>query len=490
MQYNSTRNHKQTASPAEAVLRGIAPDGGLYLCDPATLPLDPAEMLQKDFAGMAEAVLVRLLPDYTPEMLRPMIAAAYGKFDTADITPLVMVGDYHVLELFHGPTCAFKDVALSLLPYLITGAKQLLNDKAKTVILTATSGDTGKAALEGFCDVTSTSIVVFYPKDGVSKIQERQMVTQRGKNVSVAAVRGNFDDAQTGVKHIFAEVKPTEKAELSSANSINIGRLAPQVVYYFRSYADLCRMGRVKVGDKVDFAVPTGNFGDILAGYFARELGLPVGRLVCASNANNVLTEFLRTGRYDRNRPFYKTVSPSMDILVSSNLERLLYLMSGDAALVAQLMAQLKETGVYQVPDALLEKMQSVFWSGCCDDAATKAAIGRLWKEQRYLADTHTAVAWQVAQDYKAACADHNPVVVLSTASPYKFPAAVLEGLGEQPEDDEFAVMERLHALTGVPVPPNLASLRQQAVRHRDVIDREDMLAYVLKKAGEPVWSE
>ena len=211
MQYNSTRNHKQTASPAEAVLRGIAPDGGLYLCDPATLPLDPAEMLQKDFAGMAEAVLVRLLPDYTPEMLRPMIAAAYGKFDTADITPLVMVGDYHVLELFHGPTCAFKDIALSLLPYLITGAKQLRNDKAKTVILTATSGDTGKAALEGFCDVTSTSIVVFYPKGGVSKIQERQMVTQRGKNVSVAAVRGNFDDAQTGVKHIFAEVKPTEK---------------------------------------------------------------------------------------------------------------------------------------------------------------------------------------------------------------------------------------------------------------------------------------
>ena len=326
-------------------------------------------------------------------------------------------------------------------------------------------------------------------------MQQRQMESQLGRNVCVCAVRGNFDDAQTGVKEIFAAVERQKLLEgkgvrLSSANSINIGRLAPQVVYYFRAYADLCRMGRVKVGDKVDFAVPTGNFGDILAGYFARELGLPVGRLVCASNANNVLTEFLRTGRYDRNRPFYKTVSPSMDILVSSNLERLLYLMSGDAALVAQLMAQLKETGVYQVPDALLEKMQSVFWSGCCDDAATKAAIGRLWKEQRYLADTHTAVAWQVAQDYKAACADHNPVVVLSTASPYKFPAAVLEGLGEQPEDDEFAVMERLHALTGVPVPPNLASLRQQAVRHRDVIDREDMLAYVLKKAGEPVWSE
>ena len=297
MQYNSTRNHKQTASPAEAVLRGIAPDGGLYLCDPAALPLDPAEMLQKDFAGMAEAVLVRLLPDYTPEMLRPMIAAAYGKFDTADITPLVMVGDYHVLELFHGPTCAFKDVALSLLPYLITGAKQLLNDKAKTVILTATSGDTGKAALEGFCDVTSTSIVVFYPKDGVSKIQERQMVTQRGKNVSVAAVRGNFDDAQTGVKHIFAEVKPTEKAELSSANSINIGRLAPQIIYYWYAWATLCRTGKINPTEPVNFSVPTGNFGDILAGYFAKCMGLPVDKLLCASNANNVLTEFLTTGR-------------------------------------------------------------------------------------------------------------------------------------------------------------------------------------------------
>ena len=240
----------------------------------------------------------------------------------------------------------------------------------------------------------------------------------------------------------------------------------------------------------MDFAVPTGNFGDILAGYFARELGLPVGRLVCASNANNVLTDFLRTGCYDRNRPFYKTVSPSMDILVSSNLERLLYLMSGDAALVAELMAQLKEKGVYQVPEALLEKIQSVFWSGCCDDTATKAAIGQLWSQHHYLADTHTAVAWQVAQDYKAADPDHYPVVVLSTASPYKFPAAVLEGLGEQPEADEFAVMERLHALTGVPIPSHLANLRQQTVRHRDVIDREDMLPYVLRKAGEAVWSK
>ena len=497
MEYQSTRNPELHATAAQAVLQGLAPDGGLYTMPSlAQVKLDWQAVLQLDTLSMAREILAALLPSYDKEEMNKLVHAAYaGKFETSDLTPTVSVGEDAVLELFRGPTSAFKDVALSMLPRLMTAAREKCGVEDEILILTATSGDTGKAAMAGFQDVPGTKIIVFYPYGGVSAVQQRQMESQLGRNVCVCAVRGNFDDAQTGVKEIFAAVERQKLLEgkgvrLSSANSINIGRLAPQVVYYFRAYADLCRMGRVKVGDKVDFAVPTGNFGDILAGYFARELGLPVGRLVCASNANNVLTEFLRTGRYDRNRPFYKTVSPSMDILVSSNLERLLYLMSGDAALVAQLMAQLKETGVYQVPDALLEKMQSVFWSGCCDDAATKAAIGRLWKEQRYLADTHTAVAWQVAQDYKATCADHNPVVVLSTASPYKFPAAVLEGLGEQPEDDEFAVMERLHALTGVPVPPNLASLRQQAVRHRDVIDREDMLAYVLKKAGEPVWSE
>lgn len=486
MQYNSTRNHKQTASPAEAVLRGIAPDGGLYLCDPATLPLDPAEMLQKDFAGMAEAVLVRLLPDYTPEMLRPMIAAAYGKFDTADITPLVMVGDYHVLELFHGPTCAFKDVALSLLPYLITGAKQLLNDKAKTVILTATSGDTGKAALEGFCDVTSTSIVVFYPKDGVSKIQERQMVTQRGKNVSVAAVRGNFDDAQTGVKHIFAKVKPTEKAELSSANSINIGRLAPQIIYYWYAWATLCRAGKINPTEPVNFSVPTGNFGDILAGYFAKCMGLPVGKLLCASNANNVLTEFLTTGRYDRRRPFYKTSSPSMDILVSSNLERLLFLLSqGDAARVAAYMRSLREEGVYRVDDALLARLQAKFSCGCCDDEQTEETIGRVWREYGYLMDTHTAIAWHVADEYARESGSEAPLVVLSTASPYKFPAAVLHAIGGDASGDEFGLMQRLHVATGVPVPRALAQLADKPVLHRDCVDRDRMQTYVNGKVAE-----
>lgn len=481
MQYNSTRNHKQTASPAEAVLRGIAPDGGLYLCDPATLPLDPAEMLQKDFAGMAEAVLVRLLPDYTPEMLRPMIAAAYGKFDTADITPLVMVGDYHVLELFHGPTCAFKDVALSLLPYLITGAKQLLNDKTKTVILTATSGDTGKAALEGFCDVTSTSIVVFYPKDGVSKIQERQMVTQRGKNVSVAAVRGNFDDAQTGVKHIFAELKPTEKAELSSANSINIGRLAPQIIYYWYAWATLCRAGKINPTEPVNFSVPTGNFGDILAGYFAKCMGLPVGKLLCASNANNVLTEFLTTGRYDRRRPFYKTSSPSMDILVSSNLERLLYLASGgDAKMVAEKMQELDGQGWYQIGDTLLKKIQKVFLCGCCDDTMTSETIKTVWERDKYLLDPHTAVAWAVAEQHKAVLCGQT--VVLSTASPYKFAPAVLAALGQKVPEDAFAAMAELQTLTGVPVPTPLAEFQTLPVLHHDCIEVSEMADYVRRK--------
>ena len=484
MQYNSTRNHKQTASPAEAILRGIAPDGGLYLCDPAALPLDPAEMLQKDFAGMAEAVLGQLLPDYTPEMLRPMIAAAYGKFDAAEVTPLIMAGDYHVLELFHGPTCAFKDIALSLLPYLITGAKQLLDDKAETVILTATSGDTGKAALEGFCDVEGTSIVVFYPKDGVSKIQEQQMVTQRGKNVSVAAVRGNFDDAQTGVKHIFAEVKPTKKVELSSANSINIGRLAPQIIYYWHAWATLCRAGKINPTEPVNFSVPTGNFGDILAGYFAKCMGLPVGKLLCASNTNNVLTEFLLTGKYDRRRPFYKTTSPSMDILVSSNLERLLYLASGgDAEMVAEKMCELNELGWYQIEDDLLQKIQGTFLCGCCDDTMTAQTIKTVWEQERYLLDPHTAVAWAVAEQHRAEL--DGQTVVLSTASPYKFAPAVLAALGQKVPEDAFAAMAELQTLTDVSVPTPLAELETLPVLHHDCIEVNEMANYVRRKMGD-----
>ena len=491
MQYQSTRDKNLKAGSAQAVLNGLAPDGGLY-----TMPsfdearFDYREVLDLDTFAMSGRILSKLLPDFSEEEMTKLVHDGYaGKFETDHLTPTVSVGEDFVLELFRGPTSAFKDVALSMLPRLMTAAKGKCGFTDEIMILTATSGDTGKAAMEGFCNVPGTRIIVFYPYGGVSAVQQAQMATQAGENVCVCAVHGNFDDAQTGVKNIFASVGREgllkgKGVSLSSANSINIGRLAPQVVYYYRSYADLVKAGRIQPGDKVDFVVPTGNFGDILAGYFAKEMGLPVGKLVCASNANNVLTDFLRTGRYDRRRPFYKTVSPSMDILVSSNLERLLYLLSGDDKLVAGLMKSLSEEGAYEVPAEMLEKLHELFWAGCCDDEAAKAAIGKFWKEEHYLCDTHTAVAWDVAQQYKKENADHNAVVVLSTASPYKFPAAVLEGIGEQAKGDEFDVMEQLHDVTGVPVPKNLAALRERAVRHRDVIERDEMLDYVLGKAA------
>ncbi|MBS6777022.1 MAG: threonine synthase, partial [Butyricicoccus pullicaecorum] len=386
--------------------------------------------------------------------------------------------------LFRGPTSAFKDVALSLLPRLITSAKTVCGVDDEIVILTATSGDTGKAALEGFHDVPGTRIIVFYPHGGVSTVQQAQMATQEGSNVCVFAVRGNFDDAQTGVKNIFAacQDKDLHGVRLSSANSINIGRLAPQVMYYFRAYADLVKAGRIRVGDTVHYVVPTGNFGDILAGYFAKLMGLPVGKLVCASNANDVLTEFLSTGVYDKRRPFHKTTSPSMDILVSSNLERMLYLLSdGDDAYVAGLMRQLRDEGRYQVTDKMLARLHEIFSCACCDDAQAAEVMGRVWREHGYVCDPHTAVAWHAADAFMEQ-ADGAPVVVLSTASPYKFPAAVLSALGEEPGDDEFAMMDKLSALTGTPIPKNLATLREKQVRHKDVIDKDAMLDYVLGK--------
>lgn len=495
MQYQSTRNKNLKAGSAQAVLNGLAPDGGLY-----TMPsfdearFDYRDVLDLDTFSMSAKILSKLLPDFSEQEMTSLVRAGYeGKFESDHLTPSVPVGEDFILELFRGPTSAFKDVALSMLPRLMTAAKEKCGFTDEILILTATSGDTGKAAMEGFCNVPGTKIIVFYPYGGVSAVQQAQMATQAGDNVCVCAVRGNFDDAQTGVKKIFSAVGREKLLDgkgvsLSSANSINIGRLAPQVVYYYRAYADLVKAGRIREGDKVDFVVPTGNFGDILAGYFAKEMGLPVGRLVCASNANNVLTEFLRTGRYDRRRPFYKTVSPSMDILVSSNLERLLYLLSGDDKLIADLMKQLSENGEYEVPADMLEKLHELFWAGFCDDEGAKTAIGKVWKDDHYLCDTHTAVAWDVAQQYKKENADHNAVVVLSTASPYKFPAAVLEGIGESAKGDEFDVMEQLHDVTGVPVPKNLASLREREVRHRDVIAQEEMLDYVLRKAAQPKW--
>ena len=482
MIYHSTRNEQLTASSTHAVLQGIAPDGGLYICDPAALHFDWRAALEKDTLSMAADILHALLPDF--ENMEQLVRDSYaGKFPTSDLTPLTPVADKYVLELYHGPTSAFKDVALSVLPRLIVAAAKAEGMKGDVVILTATSGDTGKAAMEGFHDVPGTRITVFYPHGGVSAVQQAQMATQEGNNVRVCAVRGNFDDAQTGVKNIFAACKDRDLhgAMLSSANSINIGRLAPQVVYYFRAYGDLVKAGRIRMGDVVDYTVPTGNFGDILAGYFAKEMGLPVGRLICASNANDVLTEFLTTGRYDKRRPFYKTTSPSMDILVSSNLERLLYLVSGDAGYVAQLMAQLNEQGWYQVSEDILARLQAVFGCGCCNDAGAAEVIGRLWREQKYLCDPHTAVAWSVAWSVaESHTRGEAPMVVLSTASPYKFPAAVLGALGEKTGSDEFAMMEQLHALTGTDIPANLRGLEGRPVRHRDVIDTGDMLNYVL----------
>lgn len=488
MNYISTRDRTHTAAPSQAVLQGLAPDGGLYtLPDWSAVELDWKQALCPDVLSMAERILSALLPDY--RQMDALVRQAYdGKFETPDLTPLVPVGDGYILELFRGPTSAFKDVALSMLPQLMTAARK--PDDDEIVILTATSGDTGKAALEGFRDVPGIRIVVFYPDEGVSAVQKAQMVTQEGGNVAVCAVRGNFDDAQNGVKQVFTQVQQQNLlagagVRLSSANSINIGRLAPQVVYYFKAYRDLWQSGRIALGERVDFVVPTGNFGDILAGFIAKQLGLPVGRLVCASNANDVLTEFLQTGRYDRRRPFHKTSSPSMDILISSNLERLLFTLSGaDDALVAKLMRQLAQEGAYQVDDDMLRRLKAEFWAGSCDERQTQDAIGRLWREHQYLADPHTAVAWSVAERYRREVGTERPVVVLSTASAFKFPEAVLSAIGGGTDGDEFSMMERLSALSGVAIPPNLAGLREKPVLHRDVIDRTQMLDYVRKKVS------
>lgn len=483
MEYQSTRDKTLRASSTQAVLRGLAPDGGLYVARPP-VDFDLHSVLQLDTLGMAEKILSALLPDF--ENMGELVRRAYeGKFETEDLTPLVPVGSRYVLELFRGPTSAFKDVALSMLPQLITAAREKTGMTDEIMILTATSGDTGKAALAGFCGVPGTKITVFYPENGVSEVQKKQMVSQAGANVRVCAVRGNFDDTQTGVKEIFAAgVKENCGVRLSSANSINIGRLAPQVVYYFKAYADLVKGGRISCGDKVDFVVPTGNFGDILAGYLAKRMGLPVGKLVCASNRNDVLTDFLRTGTYDRRRPFYQTISPSMDILVSSNLERLLWLLTEDENEVAGYMRSLKEKGCYTVSESLLSKLHGEFDCGCCDDVQTKETIGKVWKEERYLMDTHTAVAWRVAEGYQTDA----PVVVLSTASPYKFPTAVLSAIGGDTGGTEFEVMFRLNELTGVPIPPNLARLQKLPVLHRDVIDRGEMADYVQRSVAQ--WDE
>ncbi len=483
MRYHSTRNQTQFVTGAQAVLLGLAPDGGLYV--PENMPeFDWQSCLKQDTFGMATAILSALLPDI-PHMEGLVRAAYEGKFQTQALTPTIPVGDFTVLELFRGPTSAFKDVALCMLPQLLTAARAREGMEQDILILTATSGDTGKAALEGFRDVPGIRICVFYPHGGVSAVQRAQMVTQEGENVTVCAVRGNFDDAQTGVKQIFAACQEAPLLEgkafrLSSANSINIGRLAPQITYYFKAYRDLLDRGTVAMGDEVNFCVPTGNFGDILAGYLAKLLGLPVGMLICASNANKVLTDFIRTGTYDRRRPLHKTDSPSMDILVSSNLERLLSLLTGDAALVAQLMEDLNARGFYTVPPALLKTIRGQFWADCADDRVTAATVRQVWEDHGYLLDPHTATAWHGAQNYVNQTGDRRPMVVLSTASPYKFPAAVLAAIGGDLSGDEFTQMARLAEITGVPIPQSLGNLREKQERHLTVIEKQAMQDFVL----------
>ena len=482
MIYHSTRNEQLTASSTHAVLQGIAPDGGLYICDPAALRFDWRAALEKDTLSMAADILHALLPDFQ-DMDRLVRDSYAGKFPTSDLTPLTPVADKYVLELYHGPTSAFKDVALSVLPRLIVAAAKAEGMKGDVVILTATSGDTGKAAMEGFHDVPGTRITVFYPYGGVSAVQQAQMATQEGANVRVCAVRGNFDDAQTGVKEIFAACKDKDLhgAMLSSANSINIGRLAPQVVYYFRAYGDLVKSGRIRLGDVVDYTVPTGNFGDILAAYYAKRMGLPVNRLICASNSNNVLTDFLRTGIYDRNRPFHTTISPSMDILISSNLERLLFDLSGENdAEIRIYMDALGSAGRYQVSDNIKAKLDDAFWGGCCSEEGTEETIRRYWQDHNYLIDPHTAVAAEVLAQYRVASGDETPAVVVSTASPYKFCGSVLTAIGETPCGDGLELLDQLHAVSGVPVPCRLAELKGKSRRFDKTVEKQAMEQAVL----------
>ena len=493
MKFFSTRSKEYTASATEAILKGIAPDGGLYTpLDFENMQVDVKEMLSKSAVEISTEVIGKILGDFTESEMKTLIENAYaGKFETEEMTPVVKVGNDFVLELFRGPTSAFKDVALSVLPRLIVASREKLGVTDEIVILTATSGDTGKAALEGFHDVPGTKIIVFYPDGGVSDVQKAQMVTQTGGNVKVCAVKGNFDDAQTGVKNIFADDEADHwaskaGARLSSANSINIGRLAPQVAYYFKAYCDLVLRGEIALGDQVNFVVPTGNFGDILAGEFARRMGLPVAKLICASNANNVLTDFIRTGVYDRRREFFKTNSPSMDILVSSNLERYLFLASGgDDKLVAALMADLKANGVYQAPEGLVDIMQERFSAGCADDEDALEAIGNVWLEHKYLMDTHTAIAWSVMEAFKQNEDNGCVNVVLSTASPYKFSRDVLSSISDVQPETGFGAMDALNEATGVPVPEKLAGLRGMKPRFDDCINKDAMLDYVKEALSE-----
>jgi threonine synthase len=492
MRYLSTRDRTLQFSAAEAIKQGLSREGGLFL--PETLPtLSPeklAAMENMSYQQRAVEVMGLFLEDYTCDELTAFAQAAYSaeRFDDAAIAPVKSLdGTTHFLELWHGPTSAFKDMALQMLPHLLYASLEKTGERGTACILVATSGDTGKAALEGFRDVDHTKIMVFYPENGVSAVQKLQMVTQEGGNVNVCAVAGNFDDAQTGVKRIFSDegIRATLSRRgcfLSSANSINWGRVLPQIVYYISAYCDLTRQGKLKAGERMNVCVPTGNFGNILSAYYAKCMGVPIGKLLCASNRNDVLTEFLRTGVYDRDRPFYTTISPSMDILISSNLERLLFLLTdGDDAAVRGYMEQLNTSGRYQVDGAMLEKIRENFWAGSCDEEATLATIGQYWQERQYLMDTHTAVAANVLEQYRAETGDSTLTVVASTASPYKFCDSVLRAIGKEPMGDGVELIAQLQDATGISAPRRLAALGDKAVRFTERTEKDAMEQSVLK---------
>ena len=492
MQYVSTRNAALKISAAEAIARGLSPDGGLFV--PETLPKVSSDMLRSlgcmDYPQRAAAIMGLFLEDYSAEELKEYTEAAYSaeRFGSRP-APLHQVDDATAyLELWHGPTCAFKDMALQVMPHLLRAALVKTGEKKQVCILVATSGDTGKAALEGFRDVAGTKIFVFYPSDGVSDVQKLQMRTQQGANVGVCAVRGNFDDAQSGVKAIFGDEEMRRKLAdagyfFSSANSINWGRLLPQVVYYFSAYCDAVNQGMQAFGEPIDFCVPTGNFGDILAGWIAKKCGLPVDKLICASNTNKVLTDFFRTGVYDRVRPFHTTMSPSMDILISSNLERLLYMATGDDKQVKAWMTALSEEGSYRIPEDLLKTLQADFAFGWCSEEDTAKEIGERYAAG-YLMDTHTAVASRVLAEYRAESGDRKPAVVLSTASPYKFCDHVLRAIGSGTEGSGTQLIDTLSRVTGTQIPWPLAGLDKREIRFDQVVEKSDMPSAVLGMLG------
>lgn len=493
MQYQSTRNKTIAVASADAIKTGLSEEGGLFV--PVSIPKieleDIGVLAEKTYNERAYFILSKFLTDFSQEELQACIDKAYTKekFETETVAPLYKLNDQtYFLELWHGPTCAFKDMALQILPHLLTTSMKKTNEDKEIVILVATSGDTGKAALEGFKDVNGTRIVVFYPDNGVSEIQKLQMVTQEGNNVGVAAVKGNFDDAQSGVKKIFTDdtyktMLANNHFKLSSANSINWGRLVPQIVYYFSAYADLLKSGEIHLGDTINVVVPTGNFGNILAAYYASKMGLPIGKFICASNENNVLTDFISTGIYDKNRSFHTTISPSMDILISSNLERFLFdLTGGDDTAIAQWMHALNATGKYEVTPEVKQKIKNSFWAGFCDDAKTMGTIKQCNEEYGYVIDTHTAVAKAVYDQYVQDTGDHTKTVIASTASPFKFNQSVLialEGHNAVAGKDEFTLLNELSEKSGMNIPKSLAALKEKN-RVFDLVCEKDQMKQIV----------